>query len=198
MCWKWRTDLRKPYRHLTMEDRRVIFGMINEQRPIDEISEKLGFHLSTIYREIGRNKITPEPDNKPYRYFLHHRTEGYYPASAHGRAQNRRQKQRILIKWPALLHHVVTKLNASWSPQQIAGRLALVQHPAGRISHETIYQYAYSDQGRADGVSRLLPKARKKRRQRFSRKPKQSFVPVEHSLQNRPKSAGNREEFGHW
>ena len=68
-----------PYRHVSLSDRRTIFRMMHEKRPIAQIADAIGRHRSTVYREIGRNKVQPEPDNRPFRYFEHHRSEGYYP-----------------------------------------------------------------------------------------------------------------------
>ena len=187
-----------PYRHVTLQDRRIIFCMINEQRPIEEVANRTGFHRSTIYREIGRNKITPEPDNRPYRYYLHRRTEGYCPLSVNERVLARRQRQRKLIAKPELLQHVVSKLEDFWSPQQIAARMVVENLPIGKIFYETIYQYAYSNVGRAAGTHLLLAKARKRRRTRFGRKPRKSPVPIELAIHNRPKHIDERQEFGHW
>lgn len=187
-----------PYRHVSLSDRRIIFRMIHENRPIRQIADAIGRHCSTVYREIGRNKIQPERDNRPFRYFDYHRREGYYPVSADNLARQRRQRQRKLVARPDLRRHVLDRLRAAWSPQQIAGRLALEESPLGRVCHETIYQYAYSEEGRVAGVARLLPQARKQRRPRFGRKPRQSPIPPALAIENRPERIGKREEFGHW
>ena len=52
--------------------------------------------------------------------------------------------------------------------------------------------------GRAAGVARLLPQARKQRQPRFGRKPRQSPIPPALAIENRPERIGKREKFGHW
>ena len=181
-----------------MQDRRVIFNMIHEQHPIDEIAENWVFTVQpSIVKSVAirsRQSLITVHTNTIC-------TIG----------------QRVITQSvPMALHKRGGKSNASsykgpgscamwWpnsKPRGRPSRLRAVWHsihtPCGHISHETIYQYAYSDQGRADGIPRLLPKARKKRRPRFSRKPRQSFIPDSHRIQARPESVENREEFGHW
>ena len=45
------------YRHLTLEERRMLFRLLNAKLPIKEIAAQLGRHRSTIYREIARNEF---------------------------------------------------------------------------------------------------------------------------------------------
>ena len=46
-----------------------------------------------------------------------------------------------------LRSYVFKKLQLSWSPEQIAGRLKLENNGKSIICHETIYSYLYSDYG---------------------------------------------------
>ncbi len=46
-----------PYRHFTLEERRMLFRLLNAKLPIKEIAGQLGRHRSTIYREIARNEF---------------------------------------------------------------------------------------------------------------------------------------------
>ena len=57
-----------PYRHLTLEERRTLFRLLNAKVPVAEIANQLGRHRSTIHREIGRNLFR---EVKEYR--------GYFP-----------------------------------------------------------------------------------------------------------------------
>jgi transposase, IS30 family len=68
---------------------------------------------------------------------------GYFPLVADDLARQRRQRRRKLCRNDSLGRHVVEKLAAGWSPQQIAGRLPL-DAPAGvSVCHETIYRYVH-------------------------------------------------------
>ncbi|QFT99848.1 hypothetical protein FIU85_21190 (plasmid) [Roseovarius sp. THAF8] len=57
---------------LDLRERRTIEDMLNEKRSIDEIAAEIGRHLSTVYREINRNRFedTELPDLNGY-YGIH-------------------------------------------------------------------------------------------------------------------------------
>jgi IS30 family transposase len=148
------------YRHLTLEERRTLFRLLNAKVPVAEIARQLGRHRSTIFREISRNLFR---DVKEYR--------GYYPITAEDSAKRRRQRRRKLIEDARLRQHVTEMLAHWWSPEQIAGRLKLAGDGT-RLCHETIYQFIYSPEGRALRLHRHLLRARRLRRRRFDRKPR--------------------------
>ena len=45
----------RTYRHLTLRERPLFFRMLDKKASIRAIAEKLGKHISTIYREIKRS-----------------------------------------------------------------------------------------------------------------------------------------------
>jgi transposase, IS30 family len=174
----------RPYRHFTLEERRTLFRLLNAKLPIKEIAGQLGRHRSTIYREIARNEFR---EVKQYR--------GYYPVTAEDSARRRRRRQRKLVRDPRLRSHVVEKLKLWWSPEQIAGRLKRSGDEAC-VSHETIYQFVYSPEGRALELHRHLLRARRLRRQRFGRKPRSLKIPTERTIAQRPAEIGERHAIG--
>jgi transposase, IS30 family len=176
----------RPYRHFTLEERRPLFRLRNAKLPLAEIASQLGRHRSTLYREIARSEFR---EVKEYR--------GYYPVTAHDSARQRRQRQRKLIRNARLRTHVVRKLELSWSPEQIAGRLKLAGDD-GRVSHETIYQFVYSPEGRTLALHRHLLRARRLRRRRFGRKPRNLKIPLARTIAQRPAEIGQRQAIGHW
>jgi IS30 family transposase len=174
------------YRHLTLEERRTLFRLLNAKVPVAEIANQLGRHRSTIHREISRNLFR---DVKEYR--------GYYPINADDSARQRRQRRRKLIRDARLRQHVTEMLARWWSPEQIAGRLKHAGDDA-RVSHETIYQFVYSPEGRALELQRHLLRARRLRRRRFGRKPRSPKIPLPRTIGQRPAEIGRRQEIGHW
>jgi IS30 family transposase len=176
----------RPYRHFTLEERRTLFRLVNAKLPINEIAGQLGRHRSTIYREIARNEFR---EVKQYR--------GYYPVTAEDSARRRRRRQRKLVRDPRLRSHGVKKLKLWWSPEQIAGRLKRIGDEAC-VSHETIYQFVYSPEGRALELHRHLLRAKRLRRQRFGRKPRSLKIPTERTIAQRPAEIGERHAIGHW
>jgi transposase, IS30 family len=174
------------YRHLTLEERRTLFRLLNAQVPVKEIARQLDRHRSTVYRELRRNLFR---EVKEYR--------GYFPVTAEDSARRRRQRQRKLIQDARLRQHVTEMLARWWSPEQIAGRLKLAGDGA-RLSHETIYQFVYSPEGRALELHRHLLRARRLRRRRFGRKPRGVKIPQARTIAQRPAEIGQRREIGHW
>jgi IS30 family transposase len=92
---------------------------------------------------------------------------------------------------------VESRLKAGWSAEQIAGRMRLERHPI-RVSHETIYRFAYSKDGRDEQFYRLLPEHRRRRRPRGYRRHNRTHIFDTQSLSYRPESISERAEFGLW
>ena len=153
-----------------------------------EFGRGMGRDTSTIYRDIKRNRYTdtelPE-------------LNGYYAVSAQDMYERRRAIHRKMISPPQLKAAIEDRLKAGWSPEQIAGRMRLERHPI-RVSHETIYRFAYSKDGRAEAFYRHLPEHRKRRRPRGCRRHYRTQIFDSQSLSRRPERVAERGEFGHW
>src|SRR5215208_7113368 len=110
----------RTYHQLDLDERRTLFRLVEARRPVGEIAGRLGRRRSTIHRELGRDRFR---DGDPG--FC-----GYFPLTAQDLADRRRQRRRKLADDDGLRAHVVERLEAGWSPQQIAGRLK--QEATGR------------------------------------------------------------------
>ncbi|HKY62312.1 MAG TPA: IS30 family transposase [bacterium] len=174
----------KKFRHLSIEERDLIAVMRGQGKSFREIAGKLGRCPSTISREFKRNA--------PPIY------TGYYLAhKAHERAvkRNRESHRRPRLKSPELRRYVLSKLQLGWSPELIAGRLAL-QKPSLRISHEAIYQWIYAE---AENLVRFLARGKKRRRRRYpGKKQKSLHIPGRNGIERRPKHVEKRLKAGHW
>ena len=136
--------------------------MVEACRPVGEIAARLGRHPSTIHRELGRNRFRDGD-----RGFC-----GYFPRNAQDLARRRRQRRRKLAADEGLRAHVAERLEAGWSPQQIAGRLKHEQADGGAsVCHETIYRHVHGPEGRREALYHCLPKARRRRGHRHGRRP---------------------------
>jgi transposase, IS30 family len=175
------------YHQLDLDERRTIFRLLNAKVPVAAIARQLGRHRSTIHREVRRNHFHEQREYA-----------GYFPLTAQDRARQRRQRLSKLRRHEVLRCYVIDKLERCWSPEQIAGRLRLDTANSDSVCHETIYQYIYGPEGRAGGLYRHLPKARRQRRPRYGRKPRVSFIPAARALAQRPSEAEDRRTFGHW
>ncbi len=83
----------RTYRHLTLRERQLIFRMLDKKVSMRAIAEKLGKHISTIYREIKRNWFD---DMDPW-------LDGYYGEAADQMAKGRRTKLRKMVANPQSL-----------------------------------------------------------------------------------------------
>ncbi len=149
-----------------------------------KIAERLGRSVSTISDELKRNAGA----------------EGYDPHGAQLQTTLRRWEanQQNPAKSAAFDAFVEEKLKEGWSPELIAGRLAMdfPNDPRMQAVHETIYRRAYRL-----GLTVFLPRGlpRRSRRKHRLRKARgsQGLGPVT-GIEHRPKSADTRSRFGHW
>ena len=116
---------------LGLRERRTIEDFLNAKMSVGRIAAEIGRHRSTVFREIKRNRYVDEELPK---------LNGYYGMTAQRSAVGRRARRRKLVRFVDLRKHVITQLEAGWSPEQIAGRLQYDGQPIS-VSHETIYAY---------------------------------------------------------
>ena len=102
-----------------------------------------------------------------------------------------------MVVHPELKAAIEDRLKAGWSPEHSAGRMRLERHPI-RVSHETIYRFAYSKDGRVEQFCRHLPERRKRRRPRGYRRHQRGHIFGPQSLSYSPERIAERSEFGHW
>ena len=180
------------YTHLTIEERESILRMLVEGKKIQEIAKVLDRSPSTVSRELHRNCK---------------RREDYSPAKAEKAYRKRREKsgrQRLFSVNPAAKEEIRTLfLDLHWSPEQIANRLRL-ENSSIQVSYATIYRGIYSHdlevQPLARGSRGMARKLRHsgKRRHRRGEEERRGKIPISHPLEERPDTANNRSEIGHW
>jgi len=168
----------KEYRRVTHQDRCHIWAWLQDNNSVREMARRLGFHPSTIHRELSRNYCT----------------RGYQPDSAHRKYQARYRRCRKAYKLKGnLLKKVLKLLKRDWSPEQICLRLA--QESKVSVSHECIYKYVRAHR------NSLAPHLRKLCRKRGGGRYKQrngkphKFSP---NISTRPKIANKRLRIGDW
>lgn len=177
------------YSQLTLADRRRLYHLKERKVPIGEIARQLGRHRSTVYRELKRNTFH---DSEFPQY------SGYFDTIADDISKERRRRLRKLRRYPKLCDHVIACLQAKWSPEQIAGRLAADGVSLVRVCQETIYRFIYCKEDYHRGLYLHLPERRRRRLPRGTRKPRDSYIPADYRISQRPDFIDNRTEFGHW
>jgi IS30 family transposase len=179
--------MHKQYRHLTRVERGKIMFMTQSGMNISEVARKLGWHKSTISRELRRN-ISP--------YWDYYTDES---AQLYAERRRRAASRRCRLKNRTIRSYVREKLEASWSPELIAGRIRL-DHPGARISHEAIYQYVYHlDESERREYIRYLHRHHRRRHNRGTGSAKRkSRIPNRISIDKRPAAVEGRQQSGHW
>lgn len=173
------------YKHLTEKDRIFLRIMLDKRYSKTKIAKILGVSPSTIYREVKRNSSIHW--HSGLKFYWNHRAQQKY--------LDRRKRGLKLEKDTSLREYVQKHLKTGWSPYQIEGRLKIESNGVCQISHESIYQYIYSDLGRRNRFYKYLRRRHSYRLKRNQRKPR---IPPELLITSRPESIKHREEFGHW
>lgn len=177
------------YDQLCLSERIEIYRLRCGGGSLRTIAATLGRSPSTISRELRRNA-------QPTKVWC----GGYRPERAEALAARRRRwdGRFKLARQPDLRGLVRDRLAMGWSPEQIAGRLAL-DHGGTVISHESIYRYVYHRSAQKDYWHRLLPRA-KFRRGRLGRRGGSPVDRIRHRvpLSARPAEADRRRQPGHW
>ena len=176
------------YNHLTMDERNVIYRMQRQGYSNAEIARCLGRHRSTVGRECGRNLSCFGP---------------YNPCIAQDLANSRRRAhlRRPKTGHRRLMAYVAERLEACWSPEQIAGRLSRHAPPGLEtltISHTTIYRWIWNDPQRTGQFRPFLRIARKPRRKPYGKPSRRGQIPGKRSIDERPQEANERRRLGDW
>ncbi|WP_317316042.1 IS30 family transposase [Peptostreptococcus russellii] len=158
------------YKHLTIKERNKIEVLSEEGYSSRKISKILGYHHSTIARELNRCKDKYKAEK-----------------AQENKEKLNSKKGRPLKITKELEEKIISKLEEKWSPEQIVGRLL-----KGSLSFKTIYNWIYKDVIKFD-ISKL-------RRKGKSRKPQENRgkFNIGKSISNRPKEIKERKTFGHW
>ena len=177
-----------PYKHLSTDERNVIYTMTILGKSQAQIARCLGRHPSTISRESKRNT------NCDGRYLPQ-------VADIQARLRRRAHIRRPKIGNGRLMAHVEDKLRCRWSPQQIAGRLCAAPPRAfdgATISHTTIYRWIWACPERAQRFKPYLRVAWKKRRKPYGKPSKRGQIPDRVSIDERPDIVAERRRLGDW
>lgn len=176
-----------PYHHCNSSDRDRLQLLYSSGKPMKDIAEDLQKHISTLYRELSRNRY-----------------EGHYIS---GRAQTLADERRLLSKPSPVLAAITVagevrkRLRKKHSPEQISGRLRR-EFPTDVSKHastETIYRYAYRliQCGETD-IATALRHGHKKRHKRPPSKEKRGSIPDRTMIDQRPAEVDSKETCGHW
>lgn len=180
------------YHHLSAFERNTLQHQLNLGRSQAQIALALGRSRSTVSREVRRSAAAASSASSP----------GFdYDACAASKASLARRRRGLvrLAEGSPLRTLVFAHIRLGWSPQQISGRLRLMDQQQ-TVSHETIYQAIYllpRGELRRDLIG-LLRQGRKLRRPRGQGKDRRGALPDMVSVHERPASVLTRQLPGDW
>ena len=171
----------KGYKHFDHKERTLIYWWRKEKLTLRDMARRLRRSHTSISRELKRNRWCGKE---------------YFPRGAQLLADYRLQARvrRERLKSKQVRAYVQQKLHRGWTPELIAGRLKQ-QGELPTVCHEAIYQYIYCVTPDLIGcLPRHHPKRKPKRPYRTTAERIKNRI----GLEQRPKAADTRQEYGHW
>ena len=166
------------YNHLTIEERCCIREFYVKGKSYREIARLIGRNVSTVSREINRNRTHMYEIAK------------YYPHTAQKKYKYRRRFcHRGMFGDEEVVRYIEEKLLLTWSPEQIANTQCELKIP----SFKTIYRWLYEGYLVKGNLKVLRKKGKTRKRMgnggRFT---------TGKSIRKRDRSVYKRKEVGHW
>ena len=127
----------KSYTHFTLSEREYLQKLLSQGYSFRKIADFLGRNVSSISREIKRNRSKYPPKKKSNNKYRYHawRAENLY-------IRRRREKAKhSIISGSKEWNFIVSGLNRYWSPEMICGRWQLENPNEKRLCISTIYRY---------------------------------------------------------
>lgn len=171
------------YTHLAQEERFLIHKHLQAGRSYSEIGRELGRHHTTISREVKRNT-----GGRGYRY-------KQADESAKRRRSEASSVPRKMTKeiW-AMIKELVTQ--ERWSPEQIAGRLAL--RGVVSVSAKWIYHHIWEDKDAGGYLFLYLRRRGRKPNRRGRDGSGRGLIPGRVDISERPVEVEEKNRVGDW
>lgn len=170
------------YKRVSAQERALIYRWRKEGRAQREIARRLGRDVSSISRELARNRGQ----------------RGYRPKQAHKKAQAQALRPQPRRFTQSVRGDAEARLKAGWTPEIISQRARL----EGRawVCKETIYKHVYADAKAGGTLWKHLPRGKRKRRRRCPRQDGRGRgrIPNQRMIETRPAEVETRRTIGHW
>jgi len=166
------------YKHLTLSDMIRIETLIQEGYSDAEIGIKIGKERTTIYR------CRKKAENR----------KGFSGEKIWEEVSQRKSsanKHYKILSDSALSQYILTKIELSWSPEQIAGRWR--KKTGESLCKDTIYQWVYENHPH---LVKLY--FRRKGKKYIHHRKKKYQIMDRRMIDERPEEVENRLEIGHW
>ena len=195
MCQDNCTTKRRKFKQLTYKDRIKIEVLYNkEKRKFTEIGEILGFHRTTISREI-KNGLVDVVDTE-----WKTRLEYSSDLAQKKNEENETAKGASLKigKDIELANYIDKKIEEKFSPEVIAEKIKKSNEFKTKISYKTIYNYIKWKILNSTTKDLVYGEYKKKDENKKEEATKTKISKIGKTIHDRPKEIEKREEIGHW
>jgi len=168
-------------KHLTEEQRYIIFAMKQCNICIKDIAIAVNKDKSTIYRELSRN--------------CDKRSGNYAPKLAQKKCDERHKEKPKKVHFTSEIKQYIDEwINEEYSPEQIAGRALLLGDKC--VSAERIYQYIWQDKKNNGLLYLKLRHKGRKYRKRGASKDNRGIIKNRVPISERPEIVEERTRLG--
>jgi IS30 family transposase len=173
--------------HFSLEDREILEDLLQRGFSYRAIGMRLQKSHSSISDEVRKNGN----DRRKYNAISAHKRYLFLK-------KQRRKRSKLEIS-PGLKLFIVCKiLCEQWSPEQIDHFLRIKSGGKCVLSHESIYRFIYSPEGKKLKLYQHLRRKKYPHRQSFGSRKRRHIIPQRVSIHRRHKKINERSEFGHW
>lgn len=179
------------YIHFTLSERKYLQELLSEGYSFRKIADILGRNVSSISREVNRNKSKYPPKKKSNNKFRYHawRAQTLYTI------RRRENKSFRLHPQTEEWDYIVNKLNLFWSPEEISERWRLDFPDKKRFGISTIYRYI--KKGKFEDISRKTH-LRRRGKLLMPRKSNYNSIHPDRIIPEWPKEIQERQRIGDW
>ena len=166
---------------ITLDQRYEIFQLLKQGYNNTVIGKSIGFHPTTIGRELRRNSDK--------------RSGVYSPKLAHSKAVQRHLDKPKLIRFTQQIKDFVIQwLKEDYSPEQIVGKANNLGVTC--VSVERIYQFIWLDKKQKGTLYRHLRTLGKRYQKRGNTNNRRGQIPDRVAIDKRPEIVEKKERFG--
>lgn len=170
------------YKHFTLEERDSLRIKLSEEKSLRKIAKEMGRNVSSISRELRRNR------NRDGTYNAWRGCVLYIIRRKRCKRKNRLGTDMELNQW------VKECLDKYWSPEIITARWKR-NHPDAKLSYSTIYRSL-----KGNGITGYKARTHLRRhgKRKYDKNANTNSIQPEHLIREWDEKTRSRAEFGHW
>ena len=179
------------YTHFTLDERKFLQQLLAEGYSFRKIAEFLGRNVSSISREVNRNRAKYPPKKKSNNRFRYHAWRAQTLSIVRRRENQKRRFLPNTEEWD----YVVSKLMLFWSPEQICERWKKEKPNKASFSTSTVYRYIKA--GAFEGIHRKTH-LRRRGKLMLPRSSNYNTIQPDRIIPNWPQEIKSRSRVGDW